>query len=298
MRPPFPYFGGKMSLADRIVALLPPHQSYVEPCFGSGAVLLAKPPSRMETVGDIDERLMAFWRVLRDRPDEFKQWGTHGAGRALDGRIHDEYPEDLTGRDSRPGTTQTPAGDSAVTTPGPEAGGGELETPAPSNTHACPCGCGRQIKASLLVCVAGGKLLPDDLREWIVFSQQARYGRDPRARRPDDQQSEWAVEANRAAIAAAKTWWVMRQQAARFASRRCSCGEQVVECSDRAGSGVLVDAAPVLTSSGCADCTIRERAGRKPLVTTASQSDLFGADWAWRMHACPAAARTSRKRAA
>jgi hypothetical protein len=199
--------------------------------------------------------------------------------------------------DVRAGTTSSAEG-SAVTTPGPEAGGGELETPAPSNTHACPCGCGRQIKARLLVCVAGWKLLPDDLREWIALSQQARYGRDPRARRPDDQQPAWAVEANRAAIAAAKTWLAVHQPAARFASRRCSCGEQVVECSDRAGSGVLVDAAPVLTSSGRADCTIRERAGRKPLVIPDSQSDLFGADWAWRMHACPAAARTSRKRAA
>lgn len=70
MRPPFPYFGGKMSIADRIVALLPDHRHYVEPFCGSLAVLLAKRPVPIETVNDIDRRLMTFWDVLRTRPDE------------------------------------------------------------------------------------------------------------------------------------------------------------------------------------------------------------------------------------
>ncbi|GAA2159271.1 MULTISPECIES: DNA adenine methylase [Glycomyces] len=67
-RPPIAYFGGKMTIADRIVSFLPPHEHYVEPYCGSCAVLLAKPRSRMETVNDIDLRLMRFWRVLRDQP--------------------------------------------------------------------------------------------------------------------------------------------------------------------------------------------------------------------------------------
>lgn len=70
MKPPFVYFGGKTTLADRIVALLPEHKHYVEPYCGSLAVLLAKEPSRLETVNDIDGDLMLFWRVLRDRPEE------------------------------------------------------------------------------------------------------------------------------------------------------------------------------------------------------------------------------------
>lgn len=64
------YFGGKTRLAAKIAALLPPHEHYVEPFAGSLAVLLAKPPSRIETVNDIDGGLMCFWRVLRDRPTE------------------------------------------------------------------------------------------------------------------------------------------------------------------------------------------------------------------------------------
>lgn len=70
MKPPFAYFGGKQRLAGRIVEMLPAHEHYVEPFAGSLAVLLTKPPAAMETVNDLDGRLMTFWRVLRDRPIE------------------------------------------------------------------------------------------------------------------------------------------------------------------------------------------------------------------------------------
>lgn len=68
--PPFAYFGGKATLADRIIAVLPEHRHYVEPFAGSLAVLLAKPPTAMETVNDLDGHIMTFWRVLRDHPKD------------------------------------------------------------------------------------------------------------------------------------------------------------------------------------------------------------------------------------
>ena len=68
MRPPVPYFGSKQTVAPWVIRLLPEHQHYVEPYAGSLAVLLAKRPSPMETVNDLDGDLMTFWRVLRDRP--------------------------------------------------------------------------------------------------------------------------------------------------------------------------------------------------------------------------------------
>jgi DNA adenine methylase len=71
--PPFAYYGGKMTLADKIAALLPAHSHYVEPFAGSLAVLLAKPRSEMETVNDLDQDLMTFWRVLRDRPADLER---------------------------------------------------------------------------------------------------------------------------------------------------------------------------------------------------------------------------------
>ena len=68
LKPPFPYFGGKGILAPRIAALLPAHGHYVEPYCGSLAVLLAKQRSGMETINDKDRAVVAFWRVLRERP--------------------------------------------------------------------------------------------------------------------------------------------------------------------------------------------------------------------------------------
>lgn len=72
-RSPVPYFGGKAWLAPRLAAVLPPHKHYIEVCGGSLALLLAKRPSRQETVNDLDGHLMTFWRVLRDRPDDLER---------------------------------------------------------------------------------------------------------------------------------------------------------------------------------------------------------------------------------
>lgn len=70
MKPPCSYFGSKGRIAQRIVDLMPPHSHYVEPFAGGLSVLLAKPPSAMETVNDLDGYLVNFWRVLRERPDD------------------------------------------------------------------------------------------------------------------------------------------------------------------------------------------------------------------------------------
>lgn len=73
MKSPISYFGGKITLGPAIAALFPDHLHYVEPYCGSLAVLLAKQPSPMETVNDLDGALVTFWRVLRDRPAELER---------------------------------------------------------------------------------------------------------------------------------------------------------------------------------------------------------------------------------
>lgn len=60
-------------MAKEIVALMPPHRSYLEPFFGSGAVLFNKPPSAIETVNDIDGDIVNFFQVLRVRPDDLAE---------------------------------------------------------------------------------------------------------------------------------------------------------------------------------------------------------------------------------
>ena len=64
------YPGAKWGMAKEIVSLMPSHRSYLEPFFGSGAVLFNKPPSAIETVNDIDGDIVNFFSVLRDQPDE------------------------------------------------------------------------------------------------------------------------------------------------------------------------------------------------------------------------------------
>ena len=59
-----PWFGGKRTLAPRIVAELGKHTNYFEPFCGSMAVLLAKDPSRQETVNDLHRDLTNLARVL------------------------------------------------------------------------------------------------------------------------------------------------------------------------------------------------------------------------------------------
>lgn len=64
------YYGGKAALAPRITAELPPHHCFVESHAGGAAVTLAKAPSRVEVLNDIDDGLVNFYRVLREHRDE------------------------------------------------------------------------------------------------------------------------------------------------------------------------------------------------------------------------------------
>ncbi|QMV40235.1 DNA adenine methylase [Cohnella cholangitidis] len=64
------YPGSKWSMADWIISYMPPHSTYLEPFFGSGAVFFNKSPSTLETINDIDGDVVNLFRVIRDRPEE------------------------------------------------------------------------------------------------------------------------------------------------------------------------------------------------------------------------------------
>ena len=74
LRAPFPYFGGKSAIAQQVWCWLGEVPNYVEPFFGSGAVLLGRPgydPARhTETVNDADGLLCNFWRAVTADPDQ------------------------------------------------------------------------------------------------------------------------------------------------------------------------------------------------------------------------------------
>jgi DNA adenine methylase len=73
MTPILKYPGAKWRLAQWIIAKMPPHKSYLEPFFGSGAVFFNKPPTRIETINDLDGEVVNFFRVCRNHPNELSE---------------------------------------------------------------------------------------------------------------------------------------------------------------------------------------------------------------------------------
>jgi hypothetical protein len=73
---PFPWFGGKRMIAHEIWNRFTGIQNYVEPFFGSGAVLLNRPEpfDGIETINDYDGLVSNFWRSIKYRPDETAEW--------------------------------------------------------------------------------------------------------------------------------------------------------------------------------------------------------------------------------
>jgi DNA adenine methylase len=70
MNPILKYPGAKWRLATWILSFIPPHESYLEPYFGSGGVFFNKARSRIETINDIDGEVVHFFRMCRSRPDD------------------------------------------------------------------------------------------------------------------------------------------------------------------------------------------------------------------------------------
>lgn len=73
LKAPFPYFGGKAAIAPIVWTALGQPAHYIEPFFGSGAVLLQRPgwtPDMTETVNDRDGFIANVWRAIQFAPDE------------------------------------------------------------------------------------------------------------------------------------------------------------------------------------------------------------------------------------
>lgn len=63
------YPGAKWRLAKWIIDMFPTHHSYLEPFFGSGAVLFTKPRSPIETVNDLDGEIVNLFTQIRENPE-------------------------------------------------------------------------------------------------------------------------------------------------------------------------------------------------------------------------------------
>ena len=76
------YPGSKWSLSEWIISFFPKHHSYLEPFFGSGAVLFNKTRSHIETVNDLDQNVVNLFECIREDPKKLAEmvygsiWGT------------------------------------------------------------------------------------------------------------------------------------------------------------------------------------------------------------------------------
>ena len=67
---PSPGFGGKSSTADQVWRRFGKVENYVEPFFGSGAVLLASPYiPKVESINDKNRFVVNFWRSIQAHPE-------------------------------------------------------------------------------------------------------------------------------------------------------------------------------------------------------------------------------------
>ena len=76
LRAPFPWFGGKSRVADVVWERFGDVRNYVEPFFGSGAVLLGRACGARgtETVNDLDGFVANFWRAVALDPAAVWRW--------------------------------------------------------------------------------------------------------------------------------------------------------------------------------------------------------------------------------
>lgn len=66
MRNVLKYPGSKWRIAGKLVELIPPHHTYVEPFFGSGAVYFRKRPSNIELINDLDNDVTNLFTCIQE----------------------------------------------------------------------------------------------------------------------------------------------------------------------------------------------------------------------------------------
>lgn len=75
---PFPYFGGKRTIAADVWERLGAPTQYIEPFCGSAAMLLAVPKvAALEVVNDVNGFIVNFWRAVKHQPRAVAEWADY-----------------------------------------------------------------------------------------------------------------------------------------------------------------------------------------------------------------------------
>ncbi|MFR3809061.1 MAG: DNA adenine methylase [Lachnospiraceae bacterium] len=70
MRSIIKYPGSKFRIAKQIISYFPEHRTYLEPFFGSGAILFNKDRSPIETINDLDQDVVCFFEWVKNDPEK------------------------------------------------------------------------------------------------------------------------------------------------------------------------------------------------------------------------------------
>ncbi len=65
IKTPISYYGGKQTLASRVIKMIPAHRLYCEPFIGGAAVFFSKPKSELEVINDLNGHIVTFYKVLK-----------------------------------------------------------------------------------------------------------------------------------------------------------------------------------------------------------------------------------------
>jgi DNA adenine methylase len=71
--PPFGYYGAKQRISSKIIRSLPPHNAWVEVFCGSAALTLAKKPSPIEVINDLNGEIVNLFKQLRENSDALRK---------------------------------------------------------------------------------------------------------------------------------------------------------------------------------------------------------------------------------
>ena len=70
---PLAYYGGKQTKAGKICALFRPHNFYIEPFTGGGAIFWHKPLVEYNILNDTNKGVYSFWKFLKESPVKLKK---------------------------------------------------------------------------------------------------------------------------------------------------------------------------------------------------------------------------------
>lgn len=68
---PLPWVGSKRQPRNSIIARIPNHTCYAEPFAGGAWVYFGKEPSPVEVINDVNGDLIAMYRAIKSKPEEF-----------------------------------------------------------------------------------------------------------------------------------------------------------------------------------------------------------------------------------